>query len=353
MRLVRLSRVKPEEELAQSIINSDGGILLKAGTKLSELYINRLSKMGIQYLYVKDPDLEDIDPEDMKFLELKSGAVKSISNVFSKVQSSSKFKIKDTIGAIESMIDYLTSNREITALHLTELKTFDNYTYVHSLNTAVIAIYFGIEMKFNKNMLLDLGIGTILHDIGKTKVPIEILNKTTMLTDEEFGIMKLHPRCGYDILQKTDYVSERSAKIALQHHEKIDGTGYPYGLTGDKISTYAKIACISDVYDALVSDRVYRRGFPPHEAYEIIMINSGKMLDENLVRIFKGNFSMYPLGSEVVLSNGIRAFVIGHNKGFPDRPIVRITRDELGEKSKVLEIDLLNELNITVSKIDI
>lgn len=351
MRLVKLSRVKAGDELAQSIISGDGNVLLKAGVPLTDTFINRLEKMGINYIYIRDENLEDIEPEDYQFVQLKSQAIKSISSVFSKVQSSSKFKVKDTINIVEEMIDYLMSNKEITSVHLTELKTYDNYTYMHSLNTSVIGLYFGLEKGFNKNMLMDLGVGSILHDIGKMKVPLSILNKQGKLTDEEFEVMKNHPKYGYDLLRNMDSISDRAKKIALQHHERVDGKGYPYGISGDKISYYAKIACISDIYDALVSDRVYRKGFPANEAYEIILMNSGKTLDEELVKTFQGNFSMYPLGVEVKLSNGLKGFVVGHNKGFPDRPVVRIIFNEGNDNIAPIEIDLVKVLNVAITDV--
>lgn len=349
MKLVRISNVKPGEELAQSIISSEGNILLKSGIALNAVYINRLEKMGVHFIYVKDENLEDIEPEDPEFIGLKAEAIKAISGVFTKVQSSSKTQISDTVNIMENMVDYLTCNKGVTAIHLTELKTYDNYTFMHSLNSSVIGLYFGVEKKFTKNMLVDLGVGTILHDIGKVKVPHKILNKQGRLTPEEFEIMKKHPEYGYKILRDVKGISERAKSIVLQHHEKIDGTGYPYGVTGDKISYYAKIACISDVYDALVSDRVYRKGFPPHEAYEIIMMNSGKMLDPELVKIFQSNFSMYPLGVEVRLNNGCKGFVVGHNKGFPDRPIIRVLENLRGEKINPIEIDLLRIINMSIT----
>ncbi|MEF9934154.1 MAG: HD-GYP domain-containing protein [Clostridium sp.] len=351
MRLVRLSSVVPGEELAQNIIGKDGSILLKAGVSLTEGFINSLDRIGINYIYVRDVDLDDILPEDWKFVEIKSDALRSISDVFKKVQNSGSIKIKDTISVVEDMVEYLTTNKEVTSIHLTELKTYDNYTYMHCLNSSVIGLYFGIERGLTKNMLVDLGVGTILHDIGKMKIPINILNKKGQLTDEEFEEMRKHPQYGYDILSKSDHISEKSKSVVLQHHERIDGKGYPYGIEGDKISFYAKIACISDVYDALISDRVYRKGFPANEAYEMILGESGKMLDENLVKIFCNNFSMYPLGVEIVLSNGLRGFVVGHNKGFPDRPIVRLTKNECNERMNPVEVDLLKTLNISVSKL--
>ena len=124
------------------------------------------------------------------------------------------------------------------------------------------------------------------------------------------------------LLRDVDEINEVSKDVVLEHHEKVDGTGYPYGLKGDKISKYAKIACISDVYDAIVSDRVYRKGFAANEAYEFILGGGETYFDMQLVQVFKNNFSLYPLGACVKLSNGLEGFVVEHTKGFPDRPKV-------------------------------
>ena len=350
MRLVNLANVKPGDELAQNIISKEGKILLKCGISLTQVYIDKLLKLGINLVYIKDKNLEDIEGVDPKFMKLKTDVMQSFSKVFSNSQYSS-IKIDDTESVVKEMIDYLQENKNINSSYLTELKTHDNYTYVHSLNTSVISLYFGVKKGFNKNMLLDLGIGTILHDMGKIKVPINILNKKGKLTDKEFEEMKKHPVYGYEMLKNLKGINERAKKIVLEHHERIDGTGYPFGKTGDKISYYAKVACISDVYDALISDRVYRKGFPPHEAYEIILMNSGRMLDEELVGIFKKSFSMYPLGVEVVLNNNFKGFVVGHNEGFPDRPIVRIVKNDEGKEIIPVDVNLLEILNISIKSV--
>jgi HD-GYP domain-containing protein (c-di-GMP phosphodiesterase class II) len=200
-------------------------------------------------------------------------------------------------------------------------------------------------------MLIDLGMGALLHDIGKTRIPIEILNKDGKLTDEEFNIIKRHPELGYKMIENVKEINNRSRAIILEHHERVDGKGYPFGLTGDRMHKFSKITCISDVYDAIVSDRVYRRGFAANEAYEFILGGVGSFFDFDLVNVFKDNFSIYPLGACVKLSNGLEGFVVGHNKGFPDRPIVRILYNEMGTKIAPDEISLVNKLDICVSYI--
>lgn len=351
MRLISLQRAKEGDVLAQSIFGVDGCLLLREGVVLNRKYINKLMDLGIVYVYIEDGMLDDIKPEDPIFLEVKTEAVKSLSRVFSKMQYTGDIDIKNTLSAITNIVEYLIENKEINSTYLIELKTFDNYTYIHSLNTCVLSLFYGIQMSYSKPMLMDLGMGALLHDIGKTKIPLEILNKNGKLTSEEYDIMKTHPELGYEMVKNLDCMNERGKTIVLEHHERIDGKGYPYGLKGDKISKYARIACISDVYDAIVSDRVYRKGFAANEAYEFILGNAGTFFDLELVNIFKNNFSLYPLGACVRLTNGLEGFVVGHNKGFPDRPIVRIIYDENHIKISPYQIDLLEVIDIAVESI--
>jgi HD-GYP domain-containing protein (c-di-GMP phosphodiesterase class II) len=215
----------------------------------------------------------------------------------------------------------------------------------------VLALFFGIQMSYSRTMLIDLGMGALLHDIGKTKIPICVLNKNGKLTDEEFNIIKKHPELGYNMVENVKEINDRSRAIILEHHERVDGKGYPYGLAGDRMHKYSKITCISDVYDAIVSDRVYRKGFPANEAYEFVLGGGGSFFDFDLVNVFKSNFSIYPLGACLKLSNGLEGFVVGHNKGFPDRPVVRILYDEAGNKIKPIEINLVSKLDICVGHI--
>jgi len=330
MRLIGIKRAKSGDILGQSIFGKDGCLILKEGVALTEKYISRLENMGVNTLYIMDANLDDIKPQDPQFVEIKRDAVKSLSRVFSRLDYNDKAKVSSTLAAVREMVEYLIDNKEINFSYLLELKTYDNYTYVHSLNTCVLALFYGVQMDYSRNMLIDLE--------GR-------------LTDYEFKVIKQHPIDGYNMLRDVDEINEISKDVVLEHHEKVDGTGYPYGLKGDRISKYAKITCISDVYDAIVSDRVYRKGFAANEAYEFILGGCETYFDMDLVQVFKNNFSLYPLGACVKLSNGLEAFVVEHTKGFPDRPKVRVLYDENGTVVKPYEIELINNVNIGIEKI--
>lgn len=352
MRLIGVVNAKPGDILGQTILSNNGSIMLKENVILTERYINKLHKIGIRYVYIHEEMLEDIEPQDPKFLEIKSDVVKQLSNVFSKLEYNiENVSLQGTLSAVTDIVEYLLENKNISQTYLMEIKTYDNYTYVHSLNTCVLALFFGVQLSYNKSKLIELGMGSLLHDVGKTKIAKSILNKNDKLSTEEFEIMKKHSQYGYDIVNKMNDMSYRSKLIVLQHHERIDGNGYPKGIKGDRISKFAQITSISDVYDAMVSDRIYRKKIKENEAYELILGGAGTLFDWELVNIFKNNFSIYPLGVCVKLSDGQEGFIVGHNKCFPDRPIVRVLYNQEGAKIEPMEIDMVESLDICIDHI--
>lgn len=352
MRLISTFSAKPGDILGETVLTQDGGIMLRQGITLTQRYIDKLSELGIGYIYIVDDMLSDIKAQDPKFLQVKTEVVKVLSKNFVNLQyNDTKAELGKMMNTVADLVDYILNNKEIASNHLTEIKTHDNYTYVHSLNTCVIASFFGVQMSFTRTMLEDLAAGAILHDIGKMKVPKNILNKDSKLTEDEFGKMKEHSLLGYNLVKDLSYISDRSKKIVLQHHERVDGSGYPYGLESTKISRFAKITALSDVYDAIVSDRVYRKGISGSEAYEFILGGAGTLFDWELVNLFKNNFSIYPLGACVRLTNGTEGFVVKDNKGFPDRPVIRVTYDKNGMAIEPVEIDLLDKLDICIEKV--
>lgn len=352
MKLIGVMKAEPGDVLGEAIFTMDGSMMLNQGVVLTTRYIEKLMNLGIGTIYIEDDMLEDIKPQDPEFVKIKSNVVKLLSKSFIKLEyKDSKPKLDSTVHTITDIVEYLFQHKDINAVHLTEIKTYDNYTYVHCLNTCVIALFFGMQMSMPRTKLIDLGMGAILHDVGKTKISKSILNKPSRLTEAEFEIMKQHSKLGYNIVHELKYVSDRSKRMILEHHERVDGSGYPKGLTGEKISEFGKIAAISDVYDAIVSDRNYRKGIKGNEAYEYILGGAGTLFDWELVNIFKNNFSIYPLGSCVKLSNGQEAFIFKENKGFPDRPIVRVLYDMCRNKVYPYDINLLTKYDLCIDNI--
>ncbi|MCD3193740.1 HD-GYP domain-containing protein [Clostridium botulinum C] len=351
MRLEFINRVYEGEILGKNIFTNDGGILLRAGVKLTDHYINKLKQLGVLYLYIKDEQLEDVDVEDIHFAKIKQVAMKSINNIIKNIHQCNYKKTKDSLNVIENLIDYIIEEGDVNK-SLYDIKTYDNYTYVHCVDTGIMSGFLGLSLNFREYDLKELGKGAILHDIGKTQVPLKILNKNGPLNDEEFAEIKKHPIYGKNILKKNFSISDVVLNVVEQHHERVDGTGYPYGLKGNSISKHGKVACICDVYDALSSDRCYRKKIKPNEVYEFILGQSEKMFDCDIVQKFKETFSIFPLGCCVKLSNGIEGYVVKQNKGFPDRPIIRVIYNfKTKESISFYEINLLKNLDVTITSV--
>lgn len=357
MRLEFINRVKEQEVLGKNILSSDGKILLRAGMKLNNIYINKLKELGVFYIYVEDERLDDIQVEDEHLSELKQITMKTMGNLIKNMNSTnngsniSKKELKECLITVENMIEYIIDLGDINK-SLNDIKTFDNYTYVHSLDTCIMTSFLGLNAGLNEASLKELGVGAILHDIGKTKVPIKILNKQGKLTDEEFKEIRKHPVYGAQILKKNVSIPDSIINMVEQHHERVDGKGYPYGLSGNRISKQAKIICICDVYDAISNDRCYRKKFSPNDAYELILSGTGTSFDMDMVQKFKDTFAIYPLGCCVRLSNGEEGYVISQNKGFPDRPILRIFYDVQKKPSiPFYELDLLKNPSLVIEMV--
>ncbi|MTI48999.1 MAG: HD-GYP domain-containing protein [Firmicutes bacterium] len=362
MRLVPVSSVREGTELAKTIFDSQGRILLSKGVELKQGLIRRIRKNGIMSVYIND-EYSDNEIEDVIKPELRIKAIKLMKDSYTrfsemanegitnkKLANKLKTKCLEDIGAIiESFINELFSQKEIL-VKMVDIKSMDNYTYQHCVNVAVLSIIVGIEMQYNKEKLTHLATGAILHDLGKTYVPKEVLLKPGKLTSEEFEVIKNHSEKGYEYLKDNMYVSSISRVIALQHHERVDGTGYPRGISGDEINECAKIVAVADVYDALVSDRPYRQALSPNEAIEYIMGASGTHFDYKVAQAFIKMIVPYPEGTLVRLSNGDIAVVTKTNPKFSLRPKVRVVMRN-GKAVENSTIDLVDEKNITISGI--
>jgi HD-GYP domain-containing protein (c-di-GMP phosphodiesterase class II) len=351
MRLEFINRVRADEVLGRNIFTEDGNILLRAGVKLTDKYISKLKELGVFYVYVEDERLDDISVEDEKLSDLKAVTMKNMANIMKNVTAGDKKGTKDSLAVVEELVDHIIQMGDVNK-SLYDIQTYDNYTYLHSIDTGIMATFLGLSMNLKESELKELSIGAILHDIGKTKIDSDIITKPGKLTEEEFQEIRQHPTYGKNILEKNFSISSEILKAVEHHHERVDGNGYPYGLKLHQISKFAKIISVCDVYDAVSNDRSYRQKFNPIDAYELILAGCGNAFDEEIVKNFKKTFSVFPLGVCLKLSNGVEGYVIKQNKNFPDRPVVRVLYEsETRKPIKFYEIDLLQCHNLVVNAI--
>lgn len=350
MRFILVRNLKGNEILAQTLFDGYGKILLPAGTKLNVPYVNRIRQSGFYYIYIKDEALDDIK-YDRTIVNLKQRTVERLPSLFKNILNKDQKNIKESLYMVNELVSYIIKEGDINT-NLYEINKYDNYTYVHCVDTGIMSIFLGRFLGLGVDDLSNLGTAAILHDIGKIQVPEKIINKIGVLEKSEFDEIKRHTIYGYNALKNAGITEINTLAGVLEHHEKVNGTGYPLGLTGDKINIFAKIVSVCDVFTALSANRSYRERFNPNEAYEFILSNINIAFDKEVVDKFKQNFSIYPLGACVKLSNGIEGFVIKQNKFFPDRPIIRVSYDHITRKKICpYELDLLTALDITINSI--
>ena len=249
-------------------------------------------------------------------------------------------KIAGTVGR---MVDSVFRNQDALT-SLARLKSFDDYTFAHCVNVCILSLALGRHMGLEKADLEDLGTGAILHDIGKMLVPDKVLNKPGKLTDEEFTIMKTHAELGGDMLSGAK-INEAAMLVALQHHERYDGSGYYKGLAKNDIHIFARIAAVADVYDAMTSKRVYQNGMVPEEALKRLYIMRGTHFQPEIVERLIICLGIYPIGTFVELNTGELAVVKMVNRSHPMQPRIQLLSDREKRRCKTAqEVDLKDEI---------
>ncbi len=242
---------------------------------------------------------------------------------------------------VNDMIDSIFRNPDALS-SLTRVKGYDEYTFVHSINVCVLSLTLGRHLAFPREDLRTLGIGALLHDAGKIRVPSAILNKAGKLTDDEFAVMKMHTVYSAEVLEAAEGVPAEAREVALQHHERFNGKGYPYGLQGDAIGRFGMVAAIVDVYDAMTSDRVYARGMPSFESIKKIYEWGGMHFRPEYVEHFIRCMGIYPLGTVVLLDTEEVAVVTTINHAKLLRPEVEIIfRNSRTRLPRPVHVDLM------------
>lgn len=352
MRRVSLERLKEGMKLGRTIYSSEGKVLLAAGQDINERYKKKLKDLGIMYVYVEDARTKDIEIVDVVSEKTRIDLNSSVKHTMWQMKKKNTLiDIKGIKEIIDGMIDELINHKNLV-INLQDMRSFDDYLYAHSVETCILSVVLGISSKLDTVKLRDLAIGALLHDVGKVKIPLEIINKPDSLTPDEWEKMKKHTVYGFEMLRRNDELSLLSAHVAYQHHERMDAKGYPRGLQGDDILMFAKIVAIADAYDALTCDKVYRKRFLPHEAMEIIKSSAGTQFDVQLVKSFFENIALYPLGTQVELNTGEQGVVVKVEKGFSERPVVRVFADEDGqEMEEPRDRNLMDELTVFITKV--
>ena len=328
---IPIKKLKEGMITAQSIYNPLGASYLTKGVELSPTYIERLKKSGLDGVTVTslDPKLKLAPPADIVQEKTRISAIHNVATAFQNVEDHGTLDPKPLQDISETiLLDIIEQQKNL--VQLTDIRLHDTYTFAHSVNVAILSALLGVLQKLPKEDLLKLTLGGLLHDLGKITVPHEILTKPGHLSDDEWRLMQGHPDAGRQRLKKMFPNDILLSTIALQHHEHIDGSGYPNHLQGEQIHRYARIVAIADVYDALTSVRPYKRAYTPSVAHRIMTTCSPGHFDLELLQLFFDNVAIYPVGTIVKTQIGY-AIVKEVEFGHTQTPIVRVFANHEGK----------------------
>ncbi|MBQ9365636.1 MAG: HD-GYP domain-containing protein [Schwartzia sp.] len=301
-----IQKLRPGMVTAQSIYNRQGVSYLTRGTAVTEKYISRLKKIGVKNLTVTsmNPNYSILPPDDIIQEKTRVDAINKLYDTYHALEEKGELNTNLLEGVSENILLDILSNRS-NLVQLTDLRMHDDYTFAHSVNVAVLSAMLGALCNLPRESMLDLIMGSLLHDIGKISIPTEILTKPGRLSQSEFSIMQMHPDAGRaKIRELTSPSATIYSLIAEQHHEHMDGRGYPGHIKGERIHKLARIVAIADVYDALTSCRSYKPAYKPHIAHNIMMKCSPGQFDESLLKLFFDNVAIYPVGTVIETTMG-------------------------------------------------
>lgn len=361
MRLTSIHKCRPGDTLARAIYAENGTVLVGAGVELTQRMLDRLKQMNIATLYIQDKRTEDIVLETPVSEQTRREAMSVIQTAFRSVHEfphkwqqvfTDRQLGRQLRQVLSRMADELRGCRSAMNL-LADACASDHYIFSHSFNVTLYGTALAIKSGFSEREVLEIGIGAMMHDIGKMAIPDDILKKPDRLTPDEYEVMKKHAEYGFELLRRQEDIPLLAAHCAYQHHERLDGTGYPRGLKGGEIHPYAQLVTVCDVFDALTTHRIYRPPLLPHEAMEKLFAGTDTLFAKTFVEGMRDTISLYPLGLSVTLNTGESGVVVDSNKGMPSRPIVRILYDENGEPVALpYEYDLSKRLQLMIVACD-
>lgn len=380
MKIIETKQLKDGMILGESIIDSSGVVeLLSKGTQLTQRHIELISNLGFTEVKVLEHENEAIEDVALDVHAFKENASKngdafdlmkllndldeidnhvyepterSVVNrnmevhvltgegnipidvkhqkmiddtkeVFRNIRETGELDLERIKNNVEEALPDMIRNNDVL-MRLNQLKESDDYTFQHSLRVSILATMIGKWLGYSQEELIELGEAGLLYDIGKMNIPEFIVKKDENVNAEEFELIKKHAQFGYSILLKTKGVSSNIKYAALHHHERMDGSGYPLRLRENQIHDFAKIIMVCDVFDAMITDRPYRKGVSPLLAADYLSWSSGKLFDAEVCYIFIKKLSEYYVGKQVRLSTGETGKIVFIDHNYPTRPLVQV-----------------------------
>ncbi|MBN1647193.1 MAG: HD domain-containing protein [Spirochaetales bacterium] len=344
-------------------------ILAAAETPITQKLINRLQKWRYGVVYT-DGSPTTIPPNtDVHLSEIASVSIennieekkireevqafyrdllKFLKLVFDRFQLRGELRILELSEKVKDIITYIREKRKYITSIQHEKSEDDNYLVVQSIKTTVLSLVIADYLKIPPHRQIELGVASLIHQIGMLRIPQQVYMTERILTDAEKKTIKAYPVIGFKILKELEFPPAISVAV-LDHRENMDGTGYPRQLTSDKISLYGKILGVASAYTAATGDRPFKNGIDGHSGIMDMVRNSGKKYDDNILRALVYTLSVYPVGTYVLLSNGAKGIVIETNPEQPKFPVIRLLVDENGKiflEQPILQTSINDDIQI-------
>ena len=344
MKLCSISELKEQDILARDVMADKYNVFLYKNTILNKKYIEKLQDLNIPYVYIQD----DIDDEEVAVLkkEIEEKSKSKVKEVILKHSYNNGNELKVLSETADNIITNILEEEEVIE-NIYDIKERSADVYTHSISICVLATLVALKLGLDKERVHDIGVGCLLHDLGLRYMMIEYADQDIdTLSDKELVEYKKHPVYGYTALKNENWLSKKSKEIILCHHEKIDGSGYPLHAT--EISVDTKIVSVCDTFDEMICGIGCKR-MKIYEAVEYLKSFKNILFDGKIVDALLDFTAVYPSGSVIVTNEGDIAVVIRQNKGFPERPIIQLTRDKFGnpiDDDKIIDLVKVNNIFI-------
>lgn len=322
---------------AETIYNNYGAVIVWENTKLDHSAINRLKDFRVSSIYVLESSLPykqqysaekpaaraDAPAGEISFSEAYEKDTDEFKSILHDLSTGKTVSLNKTIEIANSVYSRKNNNRDIINC-ITQIRKVDEYTYYHCVNVSLLSMLIGKWMKLSSDDVYMLVQAGLLHDIGKSLIASDILNKPGKLTDEESEKIKKHAEYGYYLVRQLNGVDKRVSEAVYYHHEREDGTGYPKGLSGEQITQFAKILAVADTFDAMTANRAFRLKQSPFQVFDLMQNGCFGYLDPVTIETFLANVSHYYVGYKVKLSDGRIAEVVYINRQQYGRPVLKV-----------------------------
>lgn len=345
MKFISLNQVSKGMVLAMDIRDFNNKVLFEKGTVLDNEKIKIIKNNGIFRIPVNEVKnefnvLESAYSHSTLPKDLLDIGFKQVKDIFNDLETTGKLNVEKSYAVAANITKEMEKNfSDELYIPLKKLKTYDEYLYSHSLNVMILATLIGLEENIQGQDLLNLALAGLLHDIGKTKIPLEVLNAPRKLNPDEYNFIKKHVFFTKEILENSKTIENIVINGASDHHERFDGSGYIFKKKGNEISKFGRILALADVFDALTSKRSYKEPWTPYKALSYILSHVNKDFDPKFTQDLINAFGLFPPGMEVELSNGEKGIIVASNRKNKMSPIIKTDTDTINlNKEKKLRI---------------